>query len=82
MRVFTGAVMPEGPDCVIMHEDCQISDVGIICGKQLKSGTNMRPAGENIAAGETLAAKGSFLGRQILASWPLQASARYPYSSL
>ena len=25
VRVFTGAVMPEGPDCVIMHEDCQIS---------------------------------------------------------
>jgi molybdopterin molybdotransferase len=23
VRVFTGAVMPEGPDCVIMHEDCQ-----------------------------------------------------------
>ena len=45
VRVFTGAVMPEGPDCVIMHEDCQISDVGIVCGKQLKSGTNMRPAG-------------------------------------
>ena len=62
VRVFTGAVMPEGPDCVIMHEDCQISDAGVICGKQLKSGTNMRPAGENIAAGETLAAKGVFLG--------------------
>ena len=62
VRVFTGAVMPEGSDCVIMHEDCQISEVGIICGKQLKSGTNMRPAGENIAAGETLAAKGVFLG--------------------
>ena len=61
VRVFTGAVMPEGPDCVVMHEDCQISDVGIVCGKQLKSGTNMRPAGENIAAGETLAAKGVFL---------------------
>ena len=61
VRVFTGAVMPDGTDCVLMHEDCHISDAGIICGRQLKSGTNMRPAGENIAAGETLAAKGTFL---------------------
>ncbi len=62
VRVFTGAVMPDGPDCVLMHEDCQIFDAGIICGKQLKSGTNMRPAGENIAIGEKLAARGAFLG--------------------
>ena len=62
VRVFTGAVMPDGPDCVLMHEDCQISGAGIICGKQLESGTNMRAAGENIATGETLAAKGVFLG--------------------
>ena len=61
VRVFTGAVMPDGPDCVLMHEDCQVSDAGIYCTKQLKAGTNMRPAGENIAAGETLAEKGTCL---------------------
>jgi len=62
VRVFTGAVMPDGLDCVMMHEDCQISDAGIICCKKLNSGTNVRQAGENIAAGELLAAKGACLG--------------------
>lgn len=62
VNVFTGAVMPEGADCVLMHEDCQIFDVGVTSNKQLKSGTNVRPAGENIVAGETLAIKGTCLG--------------------
>ena len=62
VRVFTGAVMPNGLDCVLMHEDCKVSDAGIVCGKQLRTGTNMRPAGENIAVGEILAVKGTCLG--------------------
>ena len=61
VQVFTGAVMPQGPDCVLMHEDCQISAEGVVCGKLLKSGTNMRPAGENLAIGERVAAKGTRL---------------------
>ena len=61
VRVFTGAVMPDGPDCVLMHEDCRLSDAGVVCTKQLKPGTNMRPAGENLAAGERLAETGTRL---------------------
>ena len=61
VQVFTGAVMPQGPDCVLMHEDCQISAEGVLCGKQLKPGTNMRPAGENLAKGERVAEKGTRL---------------------
>ena len=61
VRVFTGAVMPAGPDCVLMHEDCQLTDGGVICTKQLGAGTNMRLAGENLAAGELVAEKGARL---------------------
>ena len=61
VQVFTGAVMPDGPDCVLMHEDCRISADGVICGKQLKTGTNMRPAGENLARGELVAEQGTRL---------------------
>ena len=61
VQVFTGAVMPQGPDCVLMHEDCQISAEGVICGKLLKPGTNMRPAGENLATGELVAEQGTRL---------------------
>ena len=74
VRVFTGAVMPNGPDCVLMHEDCLVSDAGVVCTKQLQPGTNMRPAGENLAAGERLAQTGTRLtaahiGQLAAAGW-------------
>ena len=49
--VYTGAVLPEGVDCVFMHEDCLLNGhVQIqISGR---AGLNIRPAGENLRQGE------------------------------
>ncbi len=62
VRIYTGAMVPEGPDAIIMHEDCTEKATGgsdsIICNTLLKRGTNIRPAGENLAAGECVADKG------------------------
>ena len=58
VRIYTGAVIPEGPDCILMHEDCTDNGDSVICGKILARGTNIRPRGENLAAGETVAEKG------------------------
>jgi len=52
MRIFTGAPMPEGADTVFMQEDVRIDAGGrVVLPMGLKPGANVRPAGEDIAAG-------------------------------
>jgi len=58
VRIFTGAIMPSGPNCVVMHEDCTVQEDRVTCHKELKAGMNIRPRGENLAAGEQVIAKG------------------------
>lgn len=50
-RVFTGAILPPGPDTVMMQEDCTITPDGIVFAPGLKRGANRRPAGEDVARG-------------------------------
>jgi molybdopterin molybdotransferase len=50
-RIFTGAPMPEGADTVFMQEDVRIEGDTIVAPAGLKPGANVRPAGEDIAAG-------------------------------
>jgi molybdopterin molybdotransferase len=59
VRIMTGAVMPGGTDTVVMQEHVEhISDtqVGIATGH--KPGQNVRQAGEDIARGSRVLAKG------------------------
>jgi molybdopterin molybdotransferase len=52
VRIFTGAPMPEGADTVFMQEDVRIDETGrVVLPPGLKAGANVRPAGEDIAAG-------------------------------
>ena len=56
VRIFTGAVMPNGaesqdPDTVLMQEDCQVEDGNVIIPPGIKRGSNRRLSGEDIAAG-------------------------------
>jgi molybdopterin molybdotransferase len=52
MRIFTGAPMPEGADTVFMQEDVRLDAAGkVVLPHGLKSGANVRPAGEDINAG-------------------------------
>jgi molybdopterin molybdotransferase len=48
-RIFTGAVMPDGPDTVMMQEDCTVTATGILVLPGICRGANRRPAGEDIA---------------------------------
>lgn len=52
-RIFTGAVMPDGLDTVMMQEDCQATAETVILPAGLRRGANARPAGEDIAEGAT-----------------------------
>lgn len=52
VRIFTGAPMPEGADTVFMQEDVRLEQDGrVVLPAGLRPGANVRPAGEDIAAG-------------------------------
>lgn len=53
LRILTGATLPEGVDTVVLEEDCHISDGRVSFDNRLKAGANTRPAGEDIASGNT-----------------------------
>jgi molybdopterin molybdotransferase len=61
-RIFTGAVMPEGADTVIMQEDCRKDGGAVFIRPGIKRGANRRLAGEDIAAGSVALAAGRRLG--------------------
>jgi molybdopterin molybdotransferase len=72
VRIFTGAVMPEGCDTVAMQEDARVADdpqgrtVTIPPG--LKAGANVRRAGEDVRSGETVLSAGHRLRAQDIAA--------------
>lgn len=52
VRIFTGAPMPDGADTVFMQEDVRLDEAGrVVLPAGLKTGANVRPAGEDIALG-------------------------------
>jgi molybdopterin molybdotransferase len=61
-RVFTGALMPDGPDTVLMQEDCVASGVEVRIRPGIKRGANRRLAGEDVMAGDTVLRAGRRLG--------------------
>lgn len=61
VRIFTGAPMPRGFDCVVLQEDAKRDGDGVeLPGGE--AGENVRYAGEDIAAGERAVAAGARLG--------------------
>ncbi|WNJ89404.1 gephyrin-like molybdotransferase Glp [Bosea sp. 685] len=67
VRVFTGAPMPPDADTVFMQEDVGLDDGFVRLPAGLKIGANARPAGEDIARGETALKAGQRLRPQDLA---------------
>ena len=69
IRIFTGAVIPDGADTVAMQEDCDFkNDSHVIIPKKLTRGNNLRFAGEDVKANTTVAKKGQILRPQDTAS--------------
>ncbi|MGE0237372.1 MAG: gephyrin-like molybdotransferase Glp [Parvibaculaceae bacterium] len=55
VRVFTGAPMPAGMDTAFMQEDVRVRDDGsVILPPGLRRGANVRPAGEDVQAGQVV----------------------------
>ncbi len=51
-RIFTGAPIPPGADCVVMQEDCGVLDDGIRVLEASRPGQHIRPQGQDICAGD------------------------------
>jgi molybdopterin molybdotransferase len=68
-RIFTGAPMPEGADTVFMQEDVRVDEAGrALLPAGLQRGANVRPAGEDIAAGRVLVPANRWLRPQDVAA--------------
>ncbi|KHD07229.1 molybdopterin molybdenumtransferase [Candidatus Thiomargarita nelsonii] len=60
-RIFTGAVIPNGTDTVIMQEHVERDGDVISIGTGHKTGQNVRPLGEDMRIGETVLKAGKRL---------------------
>src|SRR6516225_3692037 len=58
LRIFTGALMPAGPDTVVMQEDCRVEGDMVLLPAGLKRGSNRRRAGEDVKSGAMVLAAG------------------------
>ncbi len=66
IRIFTGAKMPEGPDTVMMQEDCVATDGTVRLRLGIKAGANRRRAGEDVSTGAIVIPAGRRLRAQEL----------------
>ena len=62
-RIFTGAPLPAGADCIAMQEDCEAVEGNAVRINAVPlAGRHVRYAGEDIALGATVLAAGTRLG--------------------
>jgi molybdopterin molybdotransferase len=59
LRIFTGAQAPEGPDTIIMQEDCSEEGEAVRLPAKVKRGTHRRLKGEDVAAGQVVLTQGT-----------------------
>ncbi|MEM8786501.1 MAG: molybdopterin molybdotransferase MoeA, partial [Pseudomonadota bacterium] len=67
-RIFTGAVMPSGTDCVLMQEHVSAQNNLIEFSVNGREGLNRRLAGEDTGLDETVLERGDRLGAAALAT--------------
>ncbi len=75
VRIFTGGVIPEGADAVIIQEDTVAEGGGITITEAAVAGRHIRPAGVDFRQGDVLLARGIRLTDRDLS---LAAGMNYP----
>ena len=63
-RIFTGALIPDGADCVVMQEQCTLVDGVVTINHVPQAGEWVRRQGEDIRAGGVILAAGRRLRSQ------------------
>lgn len=67
-QIFTGALMPDGADAVVMQENVRRTENTIIVSHEILAGAHVRRKGEDMAAGDMVVPAGRTLtGRDIAA---------------
>lgn len=61
-RIFTGAPLPEGADCVIPQEEVTVEGTALLVPRPTRLGEFVRPRGEDMRSGETVLRRGRGLG--------------------
>jgi len=61
-RIFTGAILPDGADVVIMQEDCERDGDRVTIQPGIKRGANTRRAGEDVTQGAVALTAGRRIG--------------------
>lgn len=67
IRIFTGAVVPEGADRILMQEDCMREGDDVYVRRPKRAGRNIRRKGEDVAAGSIVLQRGRLLSAADLA---------------
>jgi molybdopterin molybdotransferase len=75
VRIFTGGVIPDGADAVIIQEDTAIDGDSLIITEAAVAGRHIRPAGVDFREGDVLLTRGSRLTDRDLS---LAAGMNYP----
>lgn len=76
VRLFTGSVVPEGADCVVVQEDAETNGNVLILRERGRLGRHIRRRGSDFDAGATLVAAGVRLGARAVG---LVAAANVPW---
>ena len=75
VRIFTGGVIPEGADAIVIQEDTEVDGASITITEATNVGRHIRPAGVDFNRGDVLLRGGSRLTDRDLS---LAASMNYP----
>jgi molybdopterin molybdotransferase len=75
VRIFTGGVIPEGADAVVIQEDTVVEGGGITITEAAVAGRHIRPAGIDFRKGDVLLARGTRLADRDLS---LAAGMNFP----
>jgi molybdopterin molybdotransferase len=61
VKIFTGALIPDGADAVVAAEFCEENAGKVRVSEGIEPGRNIMPAGEDVAAGMKVAVRGDLL---------------------
>lgn len=76
VRIFTGSVMPEGADGVLLVEDAAEADDTVEVREAVTAGRHIRRAGQDFATGDVLLTAGTRLGARAVG---LLAAGNHPW---
>jgi molybdopterin molybdotransferase len=76
VRLYTGSVVPEGADAIVIQEDADRDDDRVTIREAARAGRHIRRAGQDFAAGDVLLAPGRRLSARDIG---LAAAADHPW---